>query len=54
MLIQLEKVTKIYRVGVERIHALAGVDLTIDDNEYLAVMGASGSGKSTMMNMDMI
>ena len=51
MLIQLEKVTKIYRVGVERIHALAGVDLTIDNNEYLAVMGASGSGKSTMMNM---
>ena len=51
MLIQLEKVTKIYRMGVERIHALAGVDLTIGDNEYLAVMGASGSGKSTMMNM---
>ncbi|MCP4710625.1 MAG: ABC transporter ATP-binding protein [Planctomycetes bacterium] len=51
MLIQLEKVTKIYRIGVERIHALAGVNLTIGDNEYLAVMGASGSGKSTMMNM---
>ena len=51
MLIQLEKVTKIYRVGVERIHALAGVDLCIEDNEYVAVMGASGSGKSTMMNM---
>jgi len=51
MLIQLEKVTKIYRVGVERIHALSGVNLDVGDNEYLAVMGASGSGKSTMMNM---
>ncbi|KPK77993.1 MAG: hypothetical protein AMJ79_01460 [Phycisphaerae bacterium SM23_30] len=51
MLIQLEKVRKIYKVGVERIRAMDGVDLEVSDNEYVAVMGASGSGKSTMMNL---
>ena len=51
MLIQLENIKKIYKVGVERIHALDGVDLSIDQNEYVAIMGASGSGKSTMMNL---
>ena len=51
MLIQLTNIKKIYKVGVERIHALDGVDLAIDQNEYVAIMGASGSGKSTMMNL---
>jgi putative ABC transport system ATP-binding protein len=51
MLIRLTDVTKIYRVGHERVHALDGVSLAIDRNEYIAVMGPSGSGKSTMMNV---
>jgi len=51
MLIQLHKLTKVYKVGVEHVHALAGVDLSIDRNEFVAIMGASGSGKSTMMNV---
>ena len=42
---------RIYKVGVERIHALDGIDLKIRDNEYVAVMGPSGSGKSTLMNV---
>jgi putative ABC transport system ATP-binding protein len=42
---------KIYKVGVERVHALRGVDLTIRRNEFVAIMGASGSGKSTLMNV---
>ena len=50
-LIVLDQVTKIYRVGSERVHALAGVSLDIYPNEYVAIMGASGSGKSTMMNI---
>jgi putative ABC transport system ATP-binding protein len=51
MLIRLDNVTRIYKVGVELIHALNGVDLEIADNEYVAIMGPSGSGKSTLMNL---
>jgi putative ABC transport system ATP-binding protein len=42
---------RVYKVGVERIHALDGVDLELRENEYVAVMGPSGSGKSTLMNV---
>jgi len=51
MLIQLTDIKKIYKVGVERIHALDGVSLQVNENEYVAIMGPSGSGKSTMMNL---
>src|SRR5438067_9739383 len=51
MLIRLKSVTKLYTVGVEKIRALDGVDLDIGGNEYVAIMGASGSGKSTFMNI---
>ena len=51
MLIELRGVTKVYNVGGEDVHALAGVDLDIDRHEYVAIMGPSGSGKSTLMNM---
>ena len=50
-IIQLQDVTRIYKVGVERIHALDGIDLELSENEYVAVMGPSGSGKSTLMNV---
>jgi putative ABC transport system ATP-binding protein len=50
-LISLTELTKIYRVGPERVHALAGITLDIQPNEYVAIMGASGSGKSTLMNI---
>jgi putative ABC transport system ATP-binding protein len=49
--IEIEGVTKLYRMGEETIHALRGVQLRIHRNEYLAIMGPSGSGKSTLMNM---
>ena len=50
-LIELVELEKIYRVGTELVRALRGVTLTIAENEYVAIMGASGSGKSTMMNI---
>jgi len=51
LIIRLQNVTRIYKVGVELIHALDGIDLELRKNEYVAVMGASGSGKSTLMNV---
>ncbi len=51
LIIRLQDVTRIYKVGVERIHALDGINLQLGENEYVAVMGASGSGKSTLMNV---
>jgi putative ABC transport system ATP-binding protein len=50
-LIELQGITKVYGSGVAAVHALAGVDLTIGEGEFVAIMGASGSGKSTAMNI---
>jgi len=51
MIIRARQLQKVFRVGVERIHALRGVDLDIEANEFVAIMGSSGSGKSTLMNL---
>ena len=50
-LIELRDVYKIYPMGDEEVHALDGVSLSIDRGEFVAVVGQSGSGKSTMMNV---
>lgn len=51
VIIRLEGVSKIYGMGETTVHALKDVNLTVNAGEYCAIMGASGSGKSTMMNM---
>ncbi len=51
LVIEIEGVTKLYKMGSEVIHALRGVAVNIHRNEYIAIMGPSGSGKSTLMNM---
>jgi len=51
IIIRLEGITRVYKMGIERIRALDGIDLCIGQNEYVAVMGPSGSGKSTLMNV---
>jgi len=49
--IQVEEIHKYYELGETRVHALRGISLEIGRGEFLAVMGASGSGKSTFMNI---
>ena len=49
--IQVKNLYKVFRVGNERVRALNGVDMTIYKGEFCAIVGTSGSGKSTMLNM---
>lgn len=51
MLIDVQKLFKIYEIGEIKVNALRGVDVQIGENEYVAIMGPSGSGKSTLMNI---
>src|SRR6476661_9012919 len=49
--IELENIYKTYTMGDVQVHALRGASLTIREGEFVAIMGASGSGKSTTMNI---
>jgi putative ABC transport system ATP-binding protein len=50
-LLSLRGVTKVFGEGDATVHALCGIDLDIHPGEFVAIMGASGSGKSTVMNI---
>ena len=50
-IIEFKNIAKTYGVGDAQTYALNGVDLSIKEGEFVAIMGASGSGKSTAMNM---
>ena len=50
-IVRLEGIEKIYQMGTQAVHALAGVDVSFCQGSFWAIMGPSGSGKSTMMNI---
>jgi len=50
-IIRVENLHKVYEMGENKVHALRGISLEIRRGEFVAIMGASGSGKSTFMNL---
>jgi len=50
-MIELENITKVYKMGETEVVALNGVDLRIEQGEMISIIGSSGSGKSTLMNI---
>src|SRR5262245_25650187 len=49
--VKLDNVSKVYIMGDQRVEALKDISLTVKKGEFVAIMGASGSGKSTCMNI---
>ena len=51
MLIEVENLTKVYKMGSVEVHALRGISFLLDKQEFVSIMGPSGSGKSTLMDI---
>ncbi len=50
-MLRIENIHKSYPMGKSKLHALKGVSLTVNDGEFMSIMGSSGSGKSTLLNI---
>ena len=51
VVVEIRDLTKVYQMGAERVHALRGVSMQFEKGSFWAIMGASGSGKSTMLQV---
>lgn len=51
VMIEATKLTKVYQMGDEQVHALRGVSFAVHRKDFIAIMGPSGSGKSTMLHI---
>lgn len=49
--IELQNIKRNFQVGEETVHALRGVSFTLNEGEFVTIMGTSGSGKSTLLNL---
>ncbi len=50
-MIRIEKINKSYRAGEQTLHVLRDIDFTVENGEFVSIMGSSGSGKSTLLNV---
>lgn len=50
-MIKIDQVHKYYEIGANKLHVLKGIDLNIQQGEFVSIMGSSGSGKSTLLNI---
>ena len=50
-ILEMKSVKKVFRKGRSEVHALRGIDMTIEKGEFLSIVGPSGSGKSTLLNI---
>ncbi|MDX2303707.1 MAG: ABC transporter ATP-binding protein [Microscillaceae bacterium] len=50
-MINLRQINKYYSIGKNKLHVLKGIDMDIHEGEFVSIMGSSGSGKSTMLNI---
>ena len=50
-ILETKNLMKVYGVGAAKVNALAGVDFTVDEGEFVSIVGTSGSGKSTLLHM---
>jgi putative ABC transport system ATP-binding protein len=50
-ILEMKQIKKVYKKGEQEVHALRGVDLSIEKGEFLSIVGPSGSGKTTLLNI---
>lgn len=50
-MLKLKKITKEYAVGDDRVQALKGIDIEFRENEFVSILGQSGCGKTTLLNI---